>query len=193
MTHAQDRLFQRFGVDLTNREICEITSLIQQQKSVCIERASKRRATHILRYKNRVVKVVYSTRSKWLVTALPFDPDIDSIYVEQLDLILKENFNKEFDYIFKINLNKYLKLGVHESFIFEPEKIPVFKLRLNGELIVSKLTLYEIYDFIKTKIKDEFDFANSKIDRITYEGLSYTIGQNKFAEKMNDAILELSN
>lgn len=178
-THVQERLIQRFGMDLSNNEIREVVCLIQQCKSICIGRASRRRSTHILRYKNRVLKVVYSLKSKSLVTALPFDPDKDSIYVEQLDSLLRENFSKEFNYICEIELNKYFKLGIYKSYSYDPVKISVYKLRLNGEFLVAKPNLEEIYEFIKINIKNDFDEANSKIDRITHIGILQTIKQNR--------------
>lgn len=169
MTHAQDRLYQRFGVEVTRWEVREIVLLIQQQKSICVNRASKKRSIHILRYKNRVIKVVYSTKNKSIITALPFEPDTDSLYLEQLDVHLKENVDKDIDYIYQVSLNKYCKLGIHKSYVFDPEKRLVYKLRINGEFVIVKQTLEDVHDFIKTHIKNEFDFANSIIDQISID------------------------
>lgn len=61
----------RLGISKVGRE--DIVSRIQNGEGVFISATSKYRSVWLVEYRNRIVRVVYSKRTKDLVTALPIN------------------------------------------------------------------------------------------------------------------------
>lgn len=94
--HALDRINERYGNKFTITDINNISTLIK--KGLCLEIVQdfvdRDRIIVLLRYNNIPLKLVYSQKSKRVVTALPLDIDE---YNEYYNLVPEINTNAPLD------------------------------------------------------------------------------------------------
>lgn len=82
--HTLQRIKQRYGIELTNRHINKMIKMIQNDQSIFVSRRSKSRTTHRVTINSRDIFVVYSNRSKKIITALhplQFEEEIEEYNV----------------------------------------------------------------------------------------------------------------
>lgn len=70
--HALAALYDRYGLCLNKSDLRDIVDLIQTGQSIFVSDGySNARSIHIVRYRDRTMRVVYSRKNHQLVTALP--------------------------------------------------------------------------------------------------------------------------
>ncbi len=76
--HFRKRMLSRFNIELTDNDINDIVYMIQSGKSIVIEKQSRTKTLHQIKYKGQTINIVYDKERKLPVTAL-YD---DQIYEE---------------------------------------------------------------------------------------------------------------
>lgn len=68
--HFKTRIDERFDIELTQQDLEFITSMIRKGETIQSRKQTNRITTHIIRYKDRRMKVVYDKSRKLPVTCL---------------------------------------------------------------------------------------------------------------------------
>lgn len=71
--HAKKRALERFDLDLNRDDLNKIKYLIQNKKTLMLERSSLRVTIHRVDYKGKRMRVVYDKLRKNIVTFLPME------------------------------------------------------------------------------------------------------------------------
>ena len=70
-THTLQRMDERYGILLYDREYHAMCRLIEDEKGYYADRISALRELWFIRFMNRIIPAVYDVRSKRIVTVLP--------------------------------------------------------------------------------------------------------------------------
>ena len=68
--HFKKRMLSRFGLEITDDDIDDIVTMIQSGKSDIIEKQSRTKTLHQIKYKDMTINIVYDRERKLPVTAL---------------------------------------------------------------------------------------------------------------------------
>lgn len=71
--HAKKRVFERYGIELTNTDLDKMVKTIQSGDAEFIEGKTNTRVVHIVKYKKTEFRVLYSGTMKRIVTFLPLE------------------------------------------------------------------------------------------------------------------------
>lgn len=75
MRHAKKRAWERFAIDLTPHDISIIIKAISSSdpsKAKMLKKLSYRTRLYVIRWKGKIIPVVYDILRKYIVTTLPY-------------------------------------------------------------------------------------------------------------------------
>ena len=70
VTHSQDRAKERYDEDIVLADLIELTLLIKDKKAVCLS-SHRSRGVYMVRYRDKIWKVVYDEIDQRILTVLP--------------------------------------------------------------------------------------------------------------------------
>lgn len=78
--HPKERLFERYGLTISNVGIKELEMRIEFGDCVLLRIKPNETQQYLIEYKNKIVRLVYDPKSKMIVTFLSHNEKYDLMY-----------------------------------------------------------------------------------------------------------------
>lgn len=82
--HTKLRLAQRYGLDVTSTDIFQMAKRMAHGQATLLSRQSKTVALWQLEHQGQLIRMVFDSRSRSILTALPLEDSVGFVAAKQL-------------------------------------------------------------------------------------------------------------